>query len=115
MPLRLSISQLFLRAPRLHGKEAPRVDTRSRASGNAVERYLAEARQVRDRCTRLHGRGRRDLRLRGDVTTGDALLFPQVAHQRANVLQQFLILHQQLVRSRLKREAVTLISTYRRC
>lgn len=51
-------------------------------SWNSVERYLAEARQVGDRRVLLHGRGRRDLRLRGDVTTGNTFLFPQVAHQR---------------------------------
>lgn len=62
-------------------------------SWNSVERYLAEARQVGNRRVLLHGRGRRDLRLRGDVTAGNALLFPQVAHQRAYMFQQFLILH----------------------
>jgi len=51
-------------------------------SWNSVERYLAETRQIRNRRVLLHGRGRRNLRLRGDVTTGNTLLFPQMAHQR---------------------------------
>lgn len=53
-------------------------------SWNSVERYLAEARQIGSRRILLHGRGRtRYLRLRGDVTTGNTFLFPQVTHQRA--------------------------------
>lgn len=69
-----SISRCF--GPKLH-RNTP-------VSWDSVERYLAEARQIGNRRVLLHGRGRtRYLRLRADVTTGNTLLFPQVAHQRA--------------------------------
>jgi len=54
-------------------------------SWNSVERYLAEIRQIGNSRVLLQRRGRRYLRLRGDVTTGNTLLFPQVAHQRTDM------------------------------
>lgn len=68
-------------------------------SWNAVERYLAEIRQI-GHCRLRYCRWR--WQLHADIWSSDSLLLAQVSNESTNVFQQLLVLHKQLMRSRLK-------------